>query len=411
MDTLNCLYEQYQHGVALRKKIGVLLVSISIIFSITPATGALSAASIPSVFDELLKSKALSNPAVVLIDQSTGQVVYEKNSYSQRKPASVMKIFAGVATLKYLDPQSYFATNISLGVEDKTLVIDGSFDPWIGLDHDVARKMKRASLPYLAFNSMSALKKANSGSLKNITVLYSGLYSQDVINLKRFWTKRGFKPTMRAVSNAEVLVNAGQGVIRDTSPTIAQILEFTIKWSDNFLAERLARLSSRAAGNGFNAQGVSNTFVDLLNSFEIDSSKLLVADASGISKQNRITAQMMGELLYKIRKDEKYDLLYSSLPLGGVSGTLRSRFLTTAPQAVGLVRAKTGTLNGTVTLAGYVESTDREYVFVTLADEIPRGSKANAKARAAIDRLLGRIAAPNIPTEISQTSIEATQGP
>ena len=105
-----------------------------------------------------------------------------------------------------------------------------------------------------------------------------------------------------------------------------------------------------------------------------------------------------------MRKDEKYNLLYTSLPVGGVSGTLRSRFLTTAPNAIGLVRAKTGTLNGTVTLAGYVESTDREYVFVTLADEIPRGASAEKKARAAIDRLLGRIAAPNIPTVISEVA-------
>jgi D-alanyl-D-alanine carboxypeptidase len=64
------------------------------------------------------------------------------------------------------------------------------------------------------------------------------------------------------------------------------------------------------------------------------------------------------------------------------------------------VRAKTGTLNGTATLAGYVESTDRNYVFVALADEIPLGNSALDKARAAIDRVLGRIAAPNIPVEV-----------
>jgi D-alanyl-D-alanine carboxypeptidase len=67
---------------------------------------------------------------------------------------------------------------------------------------------------------------------------------------------------------------------------------------------------------------------------------------------------------------------------------------------VGLVRAKTGTLNGTATLAGYVQSTNREYVFVTLADDIAKGNTALNKARAAIDRVLGRIAAPNIPAEI-----------
>ncbi|PHX66566.1 MAG: hypothetical protein CK518_03645 [Actinobacteria bacterium] len=386
----------------MRAKVGIFLLSLSIALSLAPAQAALSAASIPAVFDELLKSAVLSNPAMVLIDGTTGQVVYEKNSFSQRKPASVMKIFAGVATLKYLDPQSSFVTNISLGVEDRTLVISGSYDPWISLDHRVARKMKRTSLPYLAFNSLSAVKKANKGSLKKITVLYSGLYSQDISNLKKFWAKRGFKPVMRAITADEALLNSAALVVSDTSPRISEILDYMMKWSENNLAERLARLSSRASGSAFNSKGVSDTFVKILTDLEIDASKLTVIDASGLSKENRITAAMMGELLYKLRKDEKYALLYESMPVGGVSGTLRSRFLTTAPQAIGLVRAKTGTLNGTVTLAGYIESVDREYVFVTLADEIPRGTRANSKARAAIDRLLGRIAAPITPVIIPE---------
>jgi D-alanyl-D-alanine carboxypeptidase len=386
----------------MRAKVGIFLLSLSIALSLAPAQAALSAGSIPAVFDELLKSAVLSNPAMVLIDGTTGQIVYEKNSFSQRKPASVMKIFAGVATLKYLDPQSSFVTNISLGVEDRTLVISGSYDPWISLDHRVARKMKRTSLPYLAFNSLSAVKKANNGSLKKITVLYSGLYSQDISNLKKFWAKRGFKPMMRAITADEVLLNSAALVVSDTSPQISQILDYMMKWSENNLAERLARLSSRASGSAFNSQGVSDTFIKILTDLEIDASKLTVIDASGLSKENRITAAMMGELLYKLRKDEKYKLLYESMPVSGVSGTLRSRFLTTAPQAIGLVRAKTGTLNGTVTLAGYIESIDREYVFVTLADEIPRGTRANSKARAAIDRLLGRIAAPITPVIISE---------
>jgi PBP4 family serine-type D-alanyl-D-alanine carboxypeptidase len=172
-------------------------------------------------------------------------------------------------------------------------------------------------------------------------------------------------------------------------------------WSDNALADRLARLSARAAGYSFDFKGVDTIFRALLTRFEIDHSKLVVVDASGLSKKNRITAKLMGEFLYKIHKDEKYALLYGSLPISGVSGTLQKRFITTAPSAVGLVRAKTGTLNGTATLAGYVESTDREYVFVALADEIPLGNSALDKARAAIDRVLGRIAAPNIPAEIS----------
>jgi D-alanyl-D-alanine carboxypeptidase/D-alanyl-D-alanine-endopeptidase (penicillin-binding protein 4) len=338
---------------------------------------------------------------MILIDGTTGEVIYEKNSFSQRKPASVMKIFSGAVAIKYLDMQSRFTTNISLGVEEKTLVIQGSYDPWISLNHTVGRKMNRASLPYLAFNTLTAAKKSNKGSLKGMTVLYSGLYSQDVSNLKAFWAKRGFKPVMKAVSSDETLLNASELIVGDQSPEVFEILDYMMLWSENNLAERLARLSARAAGNSFNDRGVAQVFESLLVEYGIDPSKLVTKDASGLSKENRVTASMLGQLLYHLRKDPKYGLLYESLPVGGVSGTLRSRFLTTAPSAVGLVRAKTGTLNGTVTLAGYVESTDREYVFVTLADDISRGSAASVKARAAIDRLLGRIAAPNIPTEIS----------
>ena len=376
-------------------------VCLALILSIAPAGAALAPGSIPAAFDELLKVPTLSNPAMIVIDGTTGEIIYEKNIYSQRKPASVMKVLAGAVTLEYLDPQSVFNTTINIAPEEKTVVIRGSLDPWISLDHNVARKMNRASLPYMGFNTLSAIKKANGGSLRNYKVIYSNLYSKDVANLKAFWAKRGFKPVFKSVTDDETFLAQGDLVVSENSPTVKEILDFMMLWSDNLLADRLAGIAARAAGYSPNINGIEIIFRTLLAQFEIDNSKLVVADASGLSKKNKITAKLMGELLYKIRKDERYALLYESLPIGGVSGTLQSRFTTTAPSAVGLVRAKTGTLNGTATLAGYVQSTDREYVFVTLADDIAKGNAALNKARAAIDRVLGRIAAPNIPAEIS----------
>ena len=384
--------------VALRR---IFAVCLALILSIAPADAALGPDSIPAVFDELLKVPTLSNPAMIVIDGTTGQIIYEKNIFSQRKPASVMKVLAGAVTLEYLDPQSVFNTTINIAPEGKTVVIRGSLDPWISLDHNVARKMKRASLPYMGFNTLSAIKEANGGSLKNYKVIYSNLYSKDVANLKAFWAKRGFKPVFKQVTDEEAFMAQGDLVASENSPTVREILDFMMLWSDNLLADRLAGLAARAAGYSPNIKGIETIFRTLLIQLEIDDSKLVVADASGLSKKNKITAKLMGELLYKIRKDERYALLYESLPIGGVSGTLQDRFTTTAPSAVGLVRAKTGTLNGTATLAGYVQSTDREYVFVTLADDIAKGNAALNKARAAIDRVLGRIAAPNIPAEIS----------
>ena len=105
----------------------------------------------------------------------------------------------------------------------------------------------------------------------------------------------------------------------------------------------------------------------------------------------------MGDLLLKIRNDSRFAPLIGGLPIGGVTGTLRHRFIDTAPQAIGLVRAKTGTLNGTANLAGYVEAGDREYVFVIIADKLKTSSRAEKFARSTVDRILGKIASPLLP--------------
>jgi len=128
----------------------------------------------------------------------------------------------------------------------------------------------------------------------------------------------------------------------------------------------------------------------------LDTRKVVVKDASGLSRKNRVTAKQVAELLVKIRDEGKYAPVVNGLPIGGISGTMEKRFVKTAPNAVGLVKAKTGTLNGTANLAGYVESGDHEYAFVIIADKLPRTYSAGERARAIVDRILGRIAAPFI---------------
>jgi D-alanyl-D-alanine carboxypeptidase len=61
------------------------------------------------------------------------------------------------------------------------------------------------------------------------------------------------------------------------------------------------------------------------------------------------------------------------------------------------VRAKTGTLNGTTNLAGFVESGSNEYIFVILADRHSKSYSVTKKVRATVDRILGKIATPLLP--------------
>jgi PBP4 family serine-type D-alanyl-D-alanine carboxypeptidase len=156
----------------------------------------------------------------------------------------------------------------------------------------------------------------------------------------------------------------------------------------------MARLAAKAAGNDFNEKGVAKTFDKVLSQLGIDPSKIIIKDASGLSKENKLTANILSQLLYKIHSDPLFSQLIDGLPVSGETGTLSKRYIESAPQAVGLVKAKTGTLSGTVSLAGYVQSGDREYAFTIIADKIKKTRSASDRARETLDIYLGKIAAP-----------------
>ena len=276
-------------------------------------------------------------------------------------------------------------------------MINGEYDPWISMIQSQAEKMGRTSLPRLGFNTINRYNELAGAEAKRLKILYTGLFPQDLANLQAFLKKRGIRTTAEKITPEDALLQSAEPLVLSASPTLETMVKWTLLWSDNVLAERLARLAAITSGETFNTQGVENTFHTVLTNFGIDPDKIEVADGSGLSKQNRVTAKAIADLLMKIRNDPKYVSVYEGLPIGGVSGTLQKRFLTTAPQAVGLVRGKTGTLSGTVSLAGYVDSEDRQYIFVAIADKIPRRYSASERARDTLDRIIGKIAAPIFP--------------
>jgi D-alanyl-D-alanine carboxypeptidase len=365
------------------------------IFLSNPAS-AVDPKSVASVFAKYIENKGLANPSVVVIDGQTGETVFEKNPNSLRKPASLQKLFTGVAAVHYLQMDQTFTTSLWSGGDSKTVVIQGSRDPWTSQYSSTAKKMGRTSLPRLEYYALKTLNELNGENVKKPTIYYSQLFAGDVATLKTLFRKNGVTAVMKPVSAQEAQERSSTLIITSTSPTLEDMLNFALVWSDNVLSERIARLASLAAGNGLTESGVEATFNEVLESFELDASKVVVKDASGLSRKNRVTAKQVAELLIKIREEGRYAPVVNGLPIGGISGTLEKRFVKTAPNAVGLVKAKTGTLNGTANLAGYVESGDHEYAFVIIADKLPRTYSAGERARAIVDRILGKIAAPFI---------------
>jgi D-alanyl-D-alanine carboxypeptidase len=380
------------------------------VLAITPSASAFDPISAASVFSRLAVEPELSNPSVSLIDVSTGEIVFESNAFSQRKPASTMKILAAAATLKHLQPDQVFTTRVSLGTVPDSIVIDGEFDPWISMDHRVATKMKRTSFPRIAFNSLSKVKESSGGSIKKLKVYYNGIYANEVANYKAFYKKRGVTATFIKVSDEKATSLVSEEILTSESPQVIKMLDWFLLWSDNQLSERMAKIAAKYAGNEFNDEGVAVTFAEILISFGINPAQIVVIDASGLSRQNKVTAHVLAQLLYKIHSDPVLSRLIESLPVGGESGTLRNRYIETAPDAVGLVKAKTGTLTGTVSLAGYVQSGDREYAFVIIADKIRRTNSASDRARKTLDRYLAKIAAPlAVPVPESATVVTEVQ--
>jgi len=347
-----------------------------------------------TIFTNLAADPKLKNPSVILIDASTNEVVFESNSYAMRKPASTLKLLSGVSVARYLDPEMRFQTSLALSDKKNSVVIQGEMDPWATFNVYNAKRLGQTSLKYLAYRAHVELESQAGAPVKTMTIYYNGIYDSEAKNMKIYLKTRKVYVILKPVSALEAQNLTIEPVMNSASPTVNQMTHFFIQWSDNTLAERLARIAAKAAGYNGSAEGISNVFKTVLAEMEIDSSKLVAKDGSGLSHENRVSAHLLGELLAKIQKDPRYAGVIESLPDGGVNGTLRKRFLETATEAIGLVHAKTGTLNGTVTLAGYIDSGDREYIFVVIADKLRRTYSATELARDTLDRYLVKLAAP-----------------
>ena len=175
------------------------------------------------------------------------------------------------------------------------------------------------------------------------------------------------------------------------SPSLAEDVTVTNKTSQNLHAELLLRrLALRLGGDGSTAGGARVVRQFLVNA-GLDKDDFALYDGSGLSTHDLVTPRGEAALLVYAARQRWFRAWKASLPVGGVDGTLLSRF-TRAPLA-GHVFAKTGTLGEARALAGYVECASGRMVAVSVMDSLHQpGSSAD---RDAMDRIVAAIAAAN----------------
>jgi D-alanyl-D-alanine carboxypeptidase len=367
-----------------------LLIVFLIITSLSIQTSyALEA--LPQSFTKHVNSKFLSNPSVILVDQANMEIVYQNSENRPRTPASVLKIFSTAAIALTLDSKTTFQTSLYKTDKKGVFVLWGDYDPWITSSVRYRDANNRAYMPRLIKAAFASNKK-----LKKITLIYKGVGGSDIYQAKKALKRRAsvaYKPISKGVE-VESLITEKIATIE--SPPLEKMIRFALLYSDNVLSQKLAMLAARKSGFPLTKEGLNQTIKSKVSELGVDTTGMRFIDGSGLSNRNKVSASTVSQLLLKVKIDPRLKPIYDHLPISGESGTLASRFIETAPQAIGLVRAKTGSIRGTVSLAGFATSGEKEYVFVVLADGVGRTRSLQDAARRAIDRMLGTITKPPV---------------
>ena len=144
------------------------------------------------------------------------------------------------------------------------------------------------------------------------------------------------------------------------SPTLARMVSAMNRESINHYAELLFRDGARGPKHSVQGTVANGNYAmhQFFATVGADTSKIINADGSGLSVNDRITARSMIKLLDYAHRAPWGPEFHASLPVAGESGTQRTRMKGSPAQ--GNLHAKTGTTNDVIALAGYVTATDGE---------------------------------------------------
>ncbi len=182
-------------------------------------------------------------------------------------------------------------------------------------------------------------------------------------------------------------------LVHVTSRPLSELVTRLGKQSDNFYAEMLfkALAAEEQPGQPSSFKAAAARVTSWLTQKVGQASEgSVILNGSGLFDANRLSARALpGVLGYAEGSPRLSAEFISQLAVGGVDGTLRSRF--TQARAARSVRAKTGTLAKVVSLSGYVmRSGKRPIAFSVLVS----GVSDHAGVRQRTDRVVMALAAP-----------------
>ena len=163
-----------------------------------------------------------------------------------------------------------------------------------------------------------------------------------------------------------------------------QVMDRMMKNSDNFHAESVFYQIAASTGKPLcKASDASAIVRQLIKRVGLGNLPYRIADGSGLSLYNYVSAELETMMLrYAWRNSNIYEHLARSLPIAGIDGTLQNRMRNTAAQ--GNVRAKTGTVTGISSLAGYCTAANGHQLCFSI---INQGVMRTAQGKAFQDKV------------------------
>jgi D-alanyl-D-alanine carboxypeptidase/D-alanyl-D-alanine-endopeptidase (penicillin-binding protein 4) len=133
-----------------------------------------------------------------------------------------------------------------------------------------------------------------------------------------------------------------------------------------------------------------------LGEWGIEPNTYMIVDGSGLSRKNLISPEALVETLQVMAKSPDGNLFRASLATGGMTGTLKNRFLKTP--AWGIVQGKTGSMTGVISLSGYINVPDYDDLVFSM---IVNQSQQPSAVRKAMDEIIILLAKLHKCTNVS----------
>ena len=324
-------------------------------------------------YDALL-NQTLDDSFSVSIINNKGEIISSYNEDVPRLPASNQKLFSSAYVLSKYKLNNNLKTSLFKNKNDYYLL--GQGDPDLNYEHIIELISNVKENKIINFNIVEIDSKlywpngwTNTDKLYEYGSPITSLAIEsnhnkydDIYALKNFiknYLKNKFPNSKINIdffdSEKTFYLKNTKEINKVYSTPILSLLTLTNSESHNFTAESLFKNAS----NTWN----DNNYIKLKRWLEnkgLPATNAYFADASGLSRKNKITTKLVVLFLDKMRYFNDFKAYQSTLSITGVRGTLAKRFVNS--ELSGKFFGKTGTLSNVFALSGFLYKNDKPII-------------------------------------------------